>query len=80
MSIIPIPSQSPVNQEPPPHYDYLPCYNELFKTYETERLILKRVDQYDIEPLAKIILNKKIIEFYHSKYREYHIHINYNKN
>ena len=60
MSIIPIPSKSPVNQEPPPHYDYLPCYNELFKTYETERLILGRVDQYDIEPLAKIILNKKV--------------------
>ena len=41
-------------------YTQLKCYEELFKTYETPRLILSRTVWEDLEPLGKIILNKKI--------------------
>ena len=41
-------------------YAYYPCYNELYKTYTTNRLILQRTNINDFKSLAKIIINKKV--------------------
>ena len=40
------------------------CYNELYKSYETERLLLERTKVEDYESLAKIIFNKNINYYY----------------
>ena len=36
------------------------CYQELYKSYETERLHLERTKEEDFFPLAQIIINKNI--------------------
>ena len=36
------------------------CYQELYKRYETERLILERTNENDYFPLAKIIIKKNV--------------------
>ena len=36
------------------------CYNELYKSYETERLLLERTTDNDYLPLAEIMLNKNV--------------------
>ena len=41
-------------------YVYYKCYDELYKKYETSRLILERTQEKDYEDLAKIIKNKKV--------------------
>lgn len=43
-----------------PQFVYLKCYDELYKTYETDRLILQRTNESDFEPLGKIIFNKNV--------------------
>ena len=45
--------QQPINQNPS-------WLNELYKKYETKRLILERINPNDYEPLAKILLNKNV--------------------
>ena len=40
------------------------CYNELYKSYETERLLLERTKDEDYDSLAKIIFNKNINYYY----------------
>ena len=47
---------------PPPHE---PENNkELFKVYETERLILERTKEMDYYALSKIMFNKKVNHYY----------------
>ena len=41
-------------------YAYYKCYDELYKTYTTDRLILQRTHPNDFSYLAKIIINKKV--------------------
>ena len=36
------------------------CYQELYKRYETERLILERTNENDYLPLAKMIIKKNV--------------------
>ena len=48
-----------MNIQPEP-YVYYKCYDELYKKYETKRLILERTGESDYEPLAKIIMNRKV--------------------
>ena len=36
------------------------CYKELYKIYETERLLLERTTEKDYLPLAKIMMNKNV--------------------
>ena len=38
-----------------------PCYNELYKTYETERLFLERTKEMDYPDLAEIMFNNREI-------------------
>ena len=40
------------------------CYKELYKTYETQRLILERTKENDYIPLAQIMLNKNVNFYY----------------
>lgn len=40
------------------------CYKELYKTYETERLILERTTENDYFYLGKIMLNRNINYYY----------------
>ena len=45
-------------------YPRLKCYDELFKTHQTQRLILSRTIYEDLEPLGKLILNQKVNHYY----------------
>ena len=45
-------------------YLILDCYKELYKSYETKRLILERTTEKDYNSLAKIIINKKVNYYY----------------
>ena len=45
-------------------YIYYKCYDELYKSYETKRLILERTTEKDYNSLAKIIINKKVNYYY----------------
>ena len=40
------------------------CYNELYKSYETERLLLERTKEEEYLPLAEIMLNKNVNLYY----------------
>ena len=42
----------------------LECYKELYKSYETERLLLERAKEEDYAPLSEIIFNKDINYYY----------------
>ena len=42
----------------------LECYKELYKSYETERLLLERAKEEDYDPLSEIIFNKDINYYY----------------
>ena len=47
-----------------PQFQYYKCYDELYRTYETQRLILQRTNENDFEALAKIIINKNVNYYY----------------
>ena len=51
-----------MNQSSP--YVYYKCYDELYKKYETQRLILERTNENDYESLGKIIFNKNVNFFF----------------
>ena len=40
------------------------CYKELYKSYETQRLLLERTTEKDYLPLAQIMLNKNVNFYY----------------
>ena len=56
----PSPSLSP----PPPPPVEPECYKELYKSYETERLMLERTTEMDYFALSKIMLNRNVNFYY----------------
>ena len=47
-----------------PQNTYYKCYEELYRTYETQRLILQRTSENDFEALANLIIKRNVNYYY----------------